>query len=149
MSKIKILIAEDHNLTADLLSSVLSSRDDIEVIGVASDGVEVLRLAGMKSIDIVLLDLGMPLLDGIETIERLQKSYPQIKILVLSGYTSKSYVSRAFELGAAGYISKTAEVADVFNALHAVNKGSQYLDHRLVHIMATESGRVIHFEAAH
>jgi len=133
MNPMNVLIAEDHAITAKLLARMLSRSEDINVVGVVSNGLGVLKMVAEKEVDIVLLDLSMPYLDGIQTMDRLFKDYPKIKVLVLSGHTESWMIEKSLKLGASGYLTKQVDTAEVIEALVTVQRGDNYLDETSLH----------------
>ena len=127
MSKIKILIADDHALVREGITAVLSNHDDIEILGQASDGKEAIEKAIKLNPHIVLMDIAMPGLGGLEATLEIKKHAPDIKILILSQYDDKEYVSRLLKAGVSGYILKHGVGTDLITAIRAVAKGEFYL----------------------
>ncbi len=127
MSKIRVLIADDHALVREGIAAFLKLCDDIEVVGEASDGIEVIERAHKIRPDIVLMDIGMPKLGGLEATVELKKTNPSIKIIVLTQYDDREYISRFLKAGVSGYMLKKAVGSDLLNAIRAVNKGEFYL----------------------
>ena len=124
---IRILIADDHGLMRAGLRAVLEDEPAIEVVGEASNGEEVLHLTGELLPDIVLLDIGMPGIDGIEATRRLKKSYPQIQVLILTVYDEESLLREAIRAGASGYLIKRAAEDELLAAIQAVSRGDMYI----------------------
>ncbi len=124
---IRILIADDHGVLRAGLHALLSAEPDLEVVGEASDGREALRLAGGLRPDIVLVDLVMPGLGGIEVTRQLKKSLPNTRTLVLTVHEDVSLLREAIQAGAAGYLIKRAVESELINAIHAVWRGDLYV----------------------
>ncbi|MBF0505959.1 MAG: response regulator transcription factor [Nitrospirae bacterium] len=127
MSKIRVLIADDHALVREGIVAFLKFCDDIEVVGEASDGIEVVERAIKLRPEIVLMDIGMPRLGGLEATVELKKTDPDIKIIVLTQYDDKEYISRFLKAGVSGYILKKAVGSELVNAIRAVHRGEFYL----------------------
>jgi DNA-binding NarL/FixJ family response regulator len=123
-----LLIAEDHSLTASLLANILSKDEAINVVGVVADGYGVLQAADASPVDVVLLDLSMPALDGLQTMPPLFSAHPDTKVLVLSGHSDCRFIQKSISLGARGYLTKRADVPELLNALRIVFAGGSYLD---------------------
>jgi len=123
----RILIADDHDVLRAGLHALLSIESDLEVVGEASDGREVLRLARELNPDIVLLDLVMPGLGGIEVTRQLKKLLPDTRVLILTVHEDASLASEAMQAGAAGYLIKRAVESELIDAIHAVCRGDLYL----------------------
>lgn len=127
MSKIKVLIVDDHALVREGITAFLKLCDDIEVIGEASDGIAAIEEAKRSNPDVLLIDIAMPKLGGLEATIELKKMIPDIKILVLTQYDDKEYVSRFLKAGVSGYILKQAVGSDLISAIRAVHRGEVYL----------------------
>lgn len=127
MSPTRVLIADDHTLVREGLRALLSLYDDVEVVGEASNGLEAIDRADTLQPDIVMMDIAMPGLGGLEATVEIKKQNPHIKILVLSQYDDKEYISRFLKAGASGYILKKAMGEELVRAVRAVAKGESYL----------------------
>ncbi len=127
MSKIRVLIADDHTLVREGIAAFLKLCDDIEVIAEASDGLEAIEKTKKFSPDIVLMDIAMPKLGGLEATVELKKMKPDLKILVLTQYDDKEYISRFLKAGVSGYILKRAVGSELVSAIRAVSRGEFYL----------------------
>ena len=127
MQRIRILVADDHALVREGITAIMKLQEDLEVAGEAADGKETIRKAGKLRPDIVLMDIAMPGLGGLEATVEIKKTHPEIKILVLSQYDDKEYVSRLLKAGVSGYILKHAVGTDLVAAIRAVAKGESYL----------------------
>lgn len=127
MSKIRVLIADDHALVREGIAAFLRLCDDIEVVGEASDGIEAIERAHKVKPDIILMDISMPKLGGLEATVELKKADPNIKIIVLTQYDDREYISRFLKAGVSGYMLKKAVGSDLVNAIRAVNRGEFYL----------------------
>jgi len=127
MRQIKVLIVDDHTLVRDGIRALLMLALDIEVIGEAANGKEALDKIKQLVPDIVLMDLAMPIMGGLDTIRRIRKDYPATKVLVLTQYDDSDYVIPAIEAGARGFITKMAAFSELATAIQAVDKGASYL----------------------
>ncbi len=127
MSKTRILIADDHALVREGVAALLQLQDDMEVVGEACDGREALRLTAKLQPDIVLMDIAMPGLGGLEATTEIRKTMPETRILVLSQYDDREYISRLLKAGVSGYILKHAVGTDLVSAIRAVARGEFYL----------------------
>ncbi len=127
MHKKKILIADDHALVREGIAAFLKLCDDVEVIAEASDGIEALEKAEKFRPDIVLMDINMPKLGGLEATIEMKKLHPDIKVLVLTQYEDREYISRFLKAGVSGYLLKKAVGSDLIAALKAVGRGELYL----------------------
>jgi len=128
LSKIRVLIADDHALVREGIGALLRlQQNDIEVVGEASDGIEAIEKAAKLRPDIVLMDISMPRLGGLEATIELKKSNPEIKIIVLTQYDDREYISRFLKAGVSGYLLKKAVGSELINAIKAVSRGEFYL----------------------
>jgi DNA-binding NarL/FixJ family response regulator len=128
MSKIRVLIADDHAILREGLRALLKTADDIEVVGEAGDGHEAIQEAEQRRPDIVLMDVSMPGLGGLEATLQLRRSRPDVKVLVLTQYEDREYVRRLLAAGASGYLLKKTVGADLVSAIRAVARGGLVLD---------------------
>ncbi len=124
---IRILIADDHTIVRSGLHLLLESEPDIEVVGEATDGVEAIKLAEELQPDIVLMDIGMPEVNGIEATRRIKSEYPDMVVLILTMHRSDEYFFQVLEAGASGYVLKGAETADLLGAVRSVARGDVFL----------------------
>jgi NarL family two-component system response regulator LiaR len=127
MNKIKILIVDDHPMMRDALRISFTGEDDLQVIGEASNGIEALKLLATLTPDIILMDLLMPKMDGLETIEHIFKSNPEAKILVISSMEDEERVVSAIQAGVLGYFPKTAPRQYLLDAIRKVADGLPYM----------------------
>lgn len=127
MTPIRVLLADDHTLVRAGVRGLLQGLQGIEVVGEAGDGHEALRLVEALRPDVVLLDVGMPGLNGLEVAGRLATLDPSIRVIILSMHTSEEYVLRALRAGCAGYLLKASAVAELEVAVRAVVRGETYL----------------------
>ncbi|MDD1778349.1 MAG: response regulator transcription factor, partial [Candidatus Helarchaeota archaeon] len=126
---IRVLVAEDHALVRAGICALLQrlSSVQVEVVAEAGDGHETLRLIKEKKPDIVLLDIAMPGLNGLEVADRVAKEFPEIRSIILSMYMNEEYVLRAIHIGASGYLLKNAGIDELELALKSVARGEVYL----------------------
>jgi DNA-binding NarL/FixJ family response regulator len=124
----RVLIAEDHMITARLLERMLKADTDLEIVGVASNGKQVLSMVKEHEIDIILMDINMPFLDGLHAMEKISYINPNIKIIVVSGYTEAWIIKFSISSGAQGYLSKRVNVGEILEAINVVREGGTYLD---------------------
>jgi len=127
MKKIRLLIAEDHTIVRQGLSALLRSEPDIEVIGEASDGLEAVETANRLIPDIVLMDVGMRNLNGLDATRKIKKLFPQMKVLVLTMYDNEECIFQILKAGASGYLIKDSAMTDLVSAIRAVHQGDSYL----------------------
>ena len=127
MTATRVLLADDHVVMRTGLRAWLEKLDGIEVVGEASDGREALALVAKMRPDIVLMDIGMRGLNGVEATARVQAEYPNVRVMILSMHENDEYVLRALQAGARGYVLKDAEPEELALALKAVARGKIYL----------------------
>jgi two-component system nitrate/nitrite response regulator NarL len=127
MSPIRVLVAEDHPLYRKGLVESIDAREELELVGEAVDGKQALEAVGSTQPDVVVLDVRLPELDGIEVLRKLKEQEVETRVLLLSAHTDGDLVYDAFELGAAGYLSKDALGDEVCDAVEAVAKGERAL----------------------
>ena len=127
MNKTKILLADDHQMFLDGLCSLLSQLKEVEIVGAVNDGAQVLEQLQKEKPDMVILDLNMPVLNGLETTKRIRKTYPQIKILGLTMDNDLDSITEMLEAGASGYILKNTGKAELELAIKQVMAGGHYL----------------------
>jgi DNA-binding NarL/FixJ family response regulator len=136
--EIHLLLADDHAILNAGLRALLDNHDDIEVVGEARDGTEAVQLAGELHPDVVLMDIAMPGLNGVEATRLIRQRYPQTRVLVLSQHGERQYVSAVLRAGASGYILKRALGCDLVEALRAVAKGETYLHPEVSAVLVEE-----------
>lgn len=123
----RVLIADDHQMFVDGLKSLLEEEKELRVVGEAKNGLEVLEFCDHEAVDIVIMDINMPLMDGIQTSRELSKKHPSIKILGLSMYNDRDYISDILKAGALGYVLKNTGKESLLNAISTLQSGSNYL----------------------
>lgn len=128
VEKIKILVAEDHAIVREGICSLLKAYKDIEVVGEAVDGAQVLEEVERLRPDIVLMDITMPGMSGLEATERVRTQYPEVQVLALTVHEGAEYFFRILSVGASGYLLKGASSSELVSALRAVHRGGIYLD---------------------
>jgi len=126
--KLRVLIADDHPAFCLGLQKLMLEDNEMEPVGIAANGEEAVRLAHELSPDVVVMDITMPVLDGIEATRRIKQDLPLIPVLVLSAYGYSPYVFSALEAGAAGYLLKNVPLRELLNAILAVRIGEAVLD---------------------
>jgi two-component system, NarL family, response regulator NreC len=124
---ITVLIVDDHAIVRDGINALLDLAGDISVAGEAANGSEALLQARKLRPDVVVMDISMPVLGGIEATRRLRRELPQIKVLALTQHDDKEHVISAIEAGAFGFISKTAASAELLTGIRAVHRGDSYI----------------------
>ncbi len=145
--KIRVLLAEDHTLVRQGFRRILEDDPLVTVVGEARTGLEVIDLCKSLKPEVVIMDLSMPELGGLEATAEILKSDPGVKILILSMYSNEAYIRKAFELGAKGYILKNALEIDLNRAVKALAEGEAYFSPAISHIVL-ESMKAGSFRAA-
>ncbi len=126
MNKIKVALVDDHQIVRDGIKSLLSNQEDIQIVGEAKDAYEFLELVKSKLPDIVLLDISLPKMNGIELTKVIRADYPKIKILILSMYTSEDFIFNALKAGIHGYLPKNTTQDELRLAINDVYAGKEY-----------------------
>ena len=127
MSKIRLLLADDHPVVRDGLQGMLATQADIEVVGEAEDGAAAVRLTAKLEPNVVLMDLRMPVLDGVSAIREIKSNQPDVQVLVLTTYDTDADILPAVEAGATGYLLKDCTRETLFQAIRAAAKGEAVL----------------------
>ena len=123
MEKVRILLADDHTILRAGIRALLEDEPDMVVIGEAEDGRTAVKLVCQLKPDVVLMDIAMPLLNGLEATRQIKNDCPQVKVLILSMHDNEEYIRQALVNGAMGYILKDAAAHELLDAIHAVYKG--------------------------
>ncbi len=123
MKKIAILLADDHRIIREGLRALLESEDDLTVVGEASSGREAVELTRRLHPDVVVMDIGMPLLNGLEATRQIRKEIPSTRVLILSAHSDDLYIRQVAEVGAAGYVAKQTSAEELAQAIRKVDKG--------------------------
>jgi len=124
---INILLAEDHNIVRNGIKMLLESDKEIQVLGEAVNGVEVLKQIANKAIDLILVDINMPEMDGMQLLKEVKHKYPHVKVMMLSMHDHEKYVMEAFKNGSDGYLLKNIGADELIFAVKFVNQGRKYL----------------------
>ena len=127
MGSYNIVLADDHVLLRDGIKRIIEESQDLRIVAEASDGFELLRVLKQYDVDMVLLDISMPGLRGIEAAREIKISHPDIKVLILTMHKKKEYVRHAFSAGADGYLLKEATGDELFDAIGAIRNGENYV----------------------
>jgi two-component system, NarL family, response regulator LiaR len=127
MEKIKILLAEDHVVVREGTRELIQHEDDMEVVGEAGDGEEAVKLTEQTRPDVIIMDITMPKLNGIEATKQIKALFPSMTILILTAYDNDQYVSALLEAGAAGYLLKNIKGRELIDAVRAVHAGESVL----------------------
>jgi DNA-binding NarL/FixJ family response regulator len=136
MEKIKLLLADDHPLIREGFNSLLMKNDKFEIIGIAENGKELVEMAGTLLPDVVLSDINMPVMNGIDAVTQILKLYPSIKCIVLTMHEEREYIINAIKIGVHGYILKNIERFDLEKAIVNVYEGGKYFSPLVTNILA-------------
>ena len=136
--KIKLLLVDDHPIVLEGIKSHLSAQDGFEVVGDAADGEEAIRQARRLLPDIILMDISMPHMNGLEAMTLLRKQVPNAKILVLTMHDKKEYISQIFRLGARGYLLKDTSPAELVHAIKSIYAGELVFSSTVSRILVGE-----------
>ena len=135
MPKIRVLVVDDHTIVRDGICALLAIAGDIEVVGEAGNGSEALKMVEELKPDVVLMDIAMPIMGGLEATRRIRKEFSRTKVLVLTQYDNKEYVFPVIEAGAAGFISKAAASAELTSGIRSVYSGDSYLSPSIARLL--------------
>ncbi len=127
----RIVIADDHPVVRQGLATVLSQEEDMEVVGQAANGLEAVDQAQKLQPDIILMDLQMPEMDGVEAIQQIRTETSEIGIIILTTYDTDDYIFRGIEAGARGYLLKDSPPEEVITAIRTVHKGESMIQPRI------------------
>lgn len=127
MDKISILLADDHTIVRDGIRALIDDEPDMQVIAEAEDGFSSVRLACDLNPDVVLMDIAMPRLNGMEATQQIKRNCPQVKVLILTMHENEEYIRRVLACGAMGYILKDAAAKDLLGAIRSVHNGEMVL----------------------
>ena len=137
--KLKVLLADDHKLLRSGLKLLLQRNPDFVVVGEAADGEQTLQLFQQLEPDLLLLDLSMPKMDGLDCLREIKSRWPGAKVIVLTMHEDENYIKQAMQAGAAAYVHKSAADTDLFKAIEAVQAGQLYLSQQdsnlLLHVL--------------
>ena len=138
MAKIRVLVTDDHAIVRDGICALLALTADVEAVGQATNGREALEMVAELAPDIVLMDIVMPLMDGLEATRRINKRFPETKVIVLTQYEDREYVLNAIESGASGFISKAAASSELTSAIRSVYQGDSFLSPSIARLLVED-----------
>jgi DNA-binding NarL/FixJ family response regulator len=127
MSSYRILLADDHALIREGVKSIIERAPGLKIVGEAGDGFELLKFLKTSVADLIILDISMPHLDGLEALKKIKTDYPKAKVLILTMHKSKGYMLQAFSAGADGYLLKGNAFDDLFTAIEEIRQGGHYI----------------------
>ncbi|MBI2859765.1 MAG: response regulator transcription factor [Chloroflexi bacterium] len=136
--KIRVLVADDHAIVREGICLVLRGFPDIEIVGEAADGAEALERVGSLKPDVVVMDISMPVMGGLDAIQALKNEHPDIPVLALTVHESPEYLRRALAMGAAGYLLKGTTSSELIAAVRAVHSNGMYLDPKVTRKLVDE-----------
>ena len=138
MNKIKVLLVDDHEIVRIGLASLLAGEKDIELVGEAEDGEGALRLAAKSIPDVVIMDLMMPGMDGVQTTTELLRRLPDVKVIILTSYTTSDDLAHALETGAKGALLKASNVSSLVPAIRSVYGGKTFISPEIKRLIAND-----------
>lgn len=138
---IRVLLADDHQIVRAGLIQFIDEQGDIKVVAEASSGDEVIALVREHALDVVVLDISMPHKNGIDTLQVLHRTHPELPVLMLSGFAEKHYAVNLLRAGASGYIAKEAPPAEIIRAIRTVARGKRFLSEAATELVAEELTR--------
>lgn len=143
MKKLKILLADDHIVMRTGLRALLERQPNLEVVGESENGREAIELVSSLRPDVVVMDVGMPVLNGIEATKTIVTQHPTVAVVILSMYVDESYIMRALKAGARGYLLKDSAPADLISAIQAVSQNKSFFSPNVSRILAEDYVRVL------
>jgi two-component system response regulator NreC len=143
MKKLRILLADDHIVMRTGLRALLERQPNLEVVGESENGRDTVELAASLAPDVVVMDVGMPILNGIEATKTIVTQRPATAVVILSMHADESYVMRALKAGARGYLLKDSAAADLISAIHAVSQNKSFFSPKVSRILAEDYVRVL------
>ena len=143
MKKLRILLADDHIVVRTGLRALLERQPNLEVVGESENGRETVELVASLGPDVVVMDVAMPVLNGIEATKTIVTQRPATAVVILSMHADESYVMRALKAGARGYLLKDSAAADLISAIQAVSQNKSFFSPKVSHILAEDYVRVL------
>src|SRR3989337_879358 len=136
MKKIRLVLADDHPLIREGFKSVLQKNERFEIVGIAENGKELIELAGNLLPDVILTDINMPVVNGLDALKNIAKLYPDIKLIVLTMHEEREYIIHALKIGVQGYLLKNIERSDLEKAIISIFEGGKYFSPIVTNILA-------------
>src|SRR5215207_5000069 len=128
---ITVLLVDDNGPIRKSLRSLLEASEDIQIVATATNGVDAIDMASSHRPDVAVMDISMPLMDGIEATEHIRECCRLTRVILVTGFDAPEYVERAIEVGAKGYVLKDAVHEDLLKAIHAIQRGSNYFSEKI------------------
>lgn len=141
MRKIKLLLAEDHTIVRKGLRSLLDNEPQIQVVGEAEDGQQAIQKTAQMLPDVVVMDITMPILNGLEATRQIKKLCPEVKVVVLTVHSTEEHIFQILRAGASGYVVKQGAVNELIDAIQTAYRGESYLSPSISRQMVNEYGR--------
>jgi len=138
---ITVFVADDHAIVREGLASLLGGQPDIHVVGTAADGRDAVRQIAKLEPEVVVMDIAMPNMNGIEAAREIRDRLPQVRVIILSMHSSAEHVFHALEAGAQGYLLKESAAKEIIDAVRAVRAGHRYLSKKIAEVMADNISR--------
>jgi len=127
MSVIRVLLADDHRILREGIRALIEDQDDMQVVGEAEDGLSAVKKVAQLQPDVVVLDIAMPLLNGLEATRQIHRDYPRVRVLILTMHENEEYIRQVLAAGALGYVLKDAAARDLLGAIRSVYQGEAVL----------------------
>jgi len=138
MAKIRVLVTDDHAIVRDGICALLALTEDIEAVGEATNGRQALEMIRKLRPEVILMDMVMPLMDGLEATRRIHKKFPETKVIVLTQYEERDYVFPVIEAGASGFVSKAAASSELISAIRSVYRGDSFLSPSIARLLVED-----------
>jgi two-component system response regulator DegU len=145
---VKLIIADDHQLFREGVKRIINMEEDMEVIGECGDGIQVIELCNQMTPDVVLMDINMPVENGVVATERLKHIFPDVKVIILSIHDDESYVFETLRKGASGYLLKDMEAESLINAIRSVVVGHAYIHPKVTGKLINQLRRMTYLDDA-
>lgn len=136
---IRILLADDHQVLLDGFVAIIEKEADIEVVAMTSNGKQVLEILNENEVDVALLDINMPVLNGVETCKKITTKFPQVKVIALSMHKKQSFIKRMMQYGAMGYILKDDPATHITEGIRKVMQGEKYFSPRIMDLVLSNT----------
>jgi two-component system response regulator NreC len=143
VKKLRILLADDHTVMRNGLRALLERQPNLEVVGESENGRHTVEVSASLKPDVVIMDIGMPILNGIEATKQIVNQHPAIAVVILSMYSDETYVMRALTAGARAYLLKDSAAGDLIGAIEAVSHGKSFFSPKVSRILAEDYIRVL------